>query len=309
MDEIRWVERKGLDVEKFDALVNSISCVGVYQQSWYLDCVCDNWGAFVIGEYQAVLPIAYTIKFGQKIIYQPYFTREFNPSGSKITLFEIEQIIGIELKEINKIQYCTHQDFEIKGLDKTQQKYQFLDMKIGYEGVRKNYSKNAKRLIKKAQKKIYTIEESDNTEEFVLFFQKHTGGQVDYTKRHYDNLSRLISQAVKNKKGNLFIVKNEINEVVAQGFYLFHGKRVYYLKGSTNAEGKKNGAMFLLMDYVIKEYSTTCTIFDFGGSRIESISGFYKRFGAIDDIYYEYTRNDLPWILKKGKKIKELFKK
>ena len=60
----------------------------------------------------------------------------------------------------------------------------------------------------------------------------------------------------------------------------------YYLLGDSNEDHKKKGVIYGLMDFGIqKAQSKGMLNFDFGGSNIESVADFYKKFGAVD-IYY-----------------------
>ena len=67
---------------------------------------------------------------------------------------------------------------------------------------------------------------------------------------------------------------------------------------------KKNGAMYGLMNFAFETYKDRYSKFDFGGSDVESVATFYKKFGAIDNSYYNYLINDLPLWFNLLKKIK-----
>ena len=89
IDTIRFLKREELDILKYDKLIDGHQSVSIYCYSWYLDAVSDNWGALVKGDYKVVFPVVYTVKLGQKIMYQPFFTREVSlfPESDELTLF------------------------------------------------------------------------------------------------------------------------------------------------------------------------------------------------------------------------------
>ena len=75
--------------------------------------------------------------------------------------------------------------------------------------------------------------------------------------------------------------------------FYYYKNVINYLKGVLTEEGKKNGAMYAMFDYIIKSNAQTGKVFDFGGSDIEGVATFYKKFGAYDNSYYSYEKNHL----------------
>jgi hypothetical protein len=306
---IRFIERDQIEITKYNQLVENSLGVSIYCYSWYLDSVSDNWGCLVKGDYEAVYPLVYTVKFGQKIIYQPFFTREFS-FFSLQELGELDKVEFIESvpPEFKKIDFAIDSKLKVQNLEVTEVMNQELVIGSDYENTYKDYSTNTKRLIKKALKAGCVVEASNNVAKFITFFKENTGSQVNYESKHYENLELLIKTLVENKKGCIYQVKQNSN-TLAIGVYLFQNHRITYLKGTADPEGKKIGAMFLLMDKVIKENKTKASVFDFGGSKVSSIANFYKKFGAKDRTYYQYFRNEHSWVLKKGKMLRDLLKK
>ena len=304
---IRFLKREELDILKYDELINNSQFVSIYCYSWYLDAVSDNWGALVQGNYESVFPIIYTVKFGQSIIYQPFFTREI-ALFSKSNTIKLDSFLDEVPKSFKKIDFGFNFKNDFSGYSREEAVNQELSLIGPYEDIYKNYSTNTKRLIKKAIKANCLIEESHDVDLFISFFKSNTGERVNYSSYDYSNLEKLITVLLENKKGKIYQVL--INGgIVAQGIYMFQDHRVTYLKGSIASLGKKNGAMFLLMNELIKLNAEQAKVFDFGGSKIESIATFYKKFGAKDRDYFIYSKNEHSWILKKGKKLRDLLKK
>lgn len=307
---IHFIKREELDILRYNKLVEATEGVNIYCFSWYLDIVAENWGCMVKGDYEAVLPIPYTVKFKQEIIYQPFFTRELNTflikNGKNFNSNEMFKAIPSNFK---KIDFAYTNQIELESFEKKEALYQSLNLESDYTSIRASYSKNTKRLLNKSLKSGVEVESSYDVKAFISFFKKNTGDQVNYTAKDYIRLEKLISYLLNYKKGSLIIAKKG-DTVLAQGVFIQQNHRTTYLKGSVNSFGKELGAMFLLMDYMIKssiEKDKEC--FDFGGSNIEAIATFYKKFGAENHIYYRYSKNDLSWILKKGKMIRDSLKK
>jgi hypothetical protein len=77
------------------------------------------------------------------------------------------------------------------------------------------------------------------------------------------------------------------------------------LKGACFEEEKKQGAMYGLMDFAMQKFALNYNTFDFGGSAIEGVANFYKKFGAQDCTYYDFHLNKMPTWFQTLKKIKK----
>jgi len=83
---IIFIEQKDINKKKWDACIGNCSNPAIFVYSWYLDIVCKGWGALVLGDYEAVFPLAPKSKYKIHYLYQPFFTRYFAAfSKSKIT--------------------------------------------------------------------------------------------------------------------------------------------------------------------------------------------------------------------------------
>lgn len=300
---IKYKNKEEIDLKRYNSLISKSNNKSIYCFSWYLDAVSDNWGCLIKGDYEAIMPIPYTIKLNQKIIYQPFFSRELNVYSNKTinNIEEIKEFILAIPKEFKKIDFNIEKNVKLEDFDIKKCKNQELKLYNKYENNRIKFSKNTKRQINKATKHNLKIEKSKNEDSFVSFFKKNTGKQVNFNEYNYSKLKQLIKTIIKNNKGHIYIVKENEN-ILAQGVFINSHKTIIYLKGTVNKRGKQIGAMFYLMNNIIKHGTENgYNLLDFGGSNIENIANFYKKFGAEDRQYFKYSKNKLPFILKVGK--------
>jgi len=264
--------------------------------SWYLDTTAENWGGFITDDYSTIYPVSYTSRLGVKQLSQASFTREFEIIGDEFSFNDILPKIKTLFKNI---QVRSSQNY---NLSHTERVHQMLSLNQPYSC---NYSKNAKRLIKKANKN-YTFKVIECINELITLVEDNVAHKIkEFTPQNISKLKQLMKNASNNNKGETIAVfENEI--IVAAGFFLKDKSSITYLKGASTDEAKKNGAMYGLMNYAFSIYDKNYITFDFGGSDIESVATFYKKFGAKNKIYYEYTINNLPlWF----KLLKKLIKK
>lgn len=287
-------ERKEIDTAKWDERVASDALENIFIYSWYLDAVSDNWGAFITKDYESILAIPYTKTLGIKKIYQPAFTREIDLLGSQFSWDDILKEITPKFKSV-QFRNASPSIFE----NPQERKHQILKLNV----PDLKYSSNANRLIKKAEK-LYRFELSDNPEQLISLFKATALKKIDsISEDDLNKLDRLMNAALKLEHGEL-IEAYEGDRFAGAVFFLKDKKRITYLKSAGNESDKKNGAMYGLVDFAITRYKNDFEHLDFGGSDIENVANFYKKFGAEDRSYYNYNLDNLPVWYKTIKRMK-----
>lgn len=276
-----------------------------------MEATADNWGALVIADYEFILPIPYVIKKNQSILYQPFFSQQINVLGNVLpTVDLINQFISsipkkFQLAQFNLPNYLIQ---NANGYEIEEVVFQYLDLNKGYDAIASEYSTNAKRQIKKAVKKELKIVEQNDLGLFMKMFKDTVGNKLSFTEGNYHCLQNLMDIGLANNTGRL--VSTELDgETVAIGYFFIQENRITYLKGASTVEGKDSGGMYYLLDAIIQEYSNSRRIFDFGGSKVSSIAEFYKKLGGKDQTYLSFSKNDLPWLVKKAKGVRDRLKK
>ncbi len=291
---MKLVERKYIDIQKWNDAISNSEVENVFMYAWYLDSVCSHWCALITEDYKTILPVPYTKKLGVRQMIQAPFTREYDIIGNEFNWSEVISFLASDFKSI----HFRNQNKGLAGSEKVRT-HQLLSLKDDYQN---SYSTNAKRILKKVNG--YTIEAAKNPVIVLDLFRENVAHKVDtISKQDLIVLEKLMNTALDLKKGELLVVK-ENKAIVAAGFFLFDKHRVTYLKGASTESSKKAGAMYYLMNQAMLRYQSDFTTFDFGGSDIEKVAEFYHKFGAEDRTYYDYSIDDLPFWFKTLKKLK-----
>ena len=305
---ITFVEHKNINMQKWDACIDNSFNASVFVYSWYLDIVSEDWSALILNDYEAVFPLVSKSKYKISYLYQPFFTRYFGVySQLKINEKIVNDFINAIPEKFKYIDFCLHESniTRNKELEIKNRKFQSLDLKFPYETIQKRYSENAKRNVKKALKAGLKIERGISPEKIVSLFKTTKGGELEiFNTRDYAVLISLMNYCITNNKGQSFAVYDG-DRLCAAAFFMFNNNTFTYLKSGITDEGKAKGAMYYLMDYFIKENSGNNYLLDFGGSSVESVAQFYKKFGAKDCVYLQIKKNKLPRLAKWIKKLKK----
>lgn len=294
---MKFLERKHIDTKKWDERIAQSAVENIFQYSWYLDQCAENWEALVTDNYQTVLPIPYTKKLGVKRFYPAPFTREYDIIGNE---FGWNEAIAAIKNHVGQITFRNKSNQLLAAA--VERKHQYLYLNENFTAA---FRTNARRQIKKGHKQ-FQIETGANPKELIALFEEHVAHKIDsISGEDLKKLSGLMQIALKNGHGELLFAKNEAGKLVAGGFFLKDKKKITYLKGAASNEAKKQGAMYALFDFAMKRYANDYHTFDFGGSDVENVATFYKKFGAQDRIYYHYNLDQTPFWFKTLKKLKK----
>ncbi|HEY0031378.1 MAG TPA: hypothetical protein VGC65_11505 [Bacteroidia bacterium] len=294
-------------MQKWDACIHSSSNASIFAYSWYLDSVTEDWSALIMDDYEAVFPIVSRSKYKIRYVYQPFFTRYFGVySKARLSEKMVTEFMNSIPTENKHIEFCLHEKntFYSKEYELKERKYQLLDLGASHEEIRKGFSENAIRNVKKAIKNGLKIRPDIAPERIVNLFKATKGNELEvFQATDYKRLIHLMNVCIDHKKGQSIAIYDG-GELCAAGFFMFSNNRFTFLKSGVTDAGKAKGAMHLLFDYFIKENAGKKYTLDFGGSSVENVARFYKNFGAKDCVYLQVKKNNLPKLVKWVKSLK-----
>ena len=110
---------------------------------------------------------------------------------------------------------------------------------------------------------------------------------LNFPKENFDILYDILSSGAINGELKCFGAYENKN-MLATASCILANKHIYMMM-IASAEGKDKRALFMLIDEMIRNYSSQDVILDFGGSDIESIAYVFSGFGAKRETYYAFN--------------------
>lgn len=295
---ISFVDSKNIHRAKYDSCIENAIQSRVYAYSWYLDIVCENWGALVLDDYQAVMPVPWNKKYGIRYVYPPLWVLElgiFTKDKIDDTIFL--EVLLMQFKFI-ELRMNTQNEF-LKTSTISFKKMQWLSMSDVYETLVSKYRKDRKKDLQKARKLGLKEVWNDDVESLVELFKNNIGKRDKNIKEaDYKNLQLLLDTCIEKKVGELLSVYDECGGLVASAFFIKHHKTVTILLSSTDLKNRKNGANTFLIDSAIRKYHKSFETFNFGGSSMETIASYFKGFNADESTYGFIKQNNLPFFIR-----------
>lgn len=279
-----------IDKVKWDACVTNATNAMVYGESWYLDTVSPGWDGLVLGDYEAVMPLPHRRKWGVKYIYQPPFTQQlgvFGRADADIFLAAIPKdfrLVDLQLNFFNKLN-------ESKGIVRPNL---VLPLNSSVNELRKNYSENTRRNIRKAVDAGLSNEPPATVEEIIDLFRQYRGSSIDTLRENEYQLLQQLCKAAASR-GILELPSNRTAEgnLLAGAIFLRSAHGWIFLFSATHPDGRQSGAMPALIDRFIEKHAGEDTVLDFEGSSDANLYRFYKSFGSMEIVYLQLRINRL----------------
>ena len=300
---IQYLKHHQIDFDKWDKCIANSCNELIYAYSFFLNIVSPNWDAIVLNEYEVVMPLTWKSKLGIRYISQPLFTQQLGLfSNSKNAIYQYQDLI------INETQkHYKYIDIQLNALDNNNNlelRNNFeLSLNLNNETLFKNFGHGIKDNLRKAKIQNLTIEECFDFNSLIDFFIAQKGAQFkNISIENYDTLKRLCKVLNSQNLIQGRVIKSNNQSIIAAGIFIHTSKRIIFINGTTNTEGRKNGALSYILAKHIEEYSNQNLIFDFEGSVNPSLGKFYESFGCYNNPYPKLKINNLPWFLKLFKK-------
>ncbi|MBP7507340.1 MAG: hypothetical protein KA807_05950 [Prolixibacteraceae bacterium] len=297
---LKLIHNSKIDIERWDKVIYNSPNSRVYAKSWMLDIVNEEWNGLIYGDYEYIMPVVYSKKWGIEYAYQPIYSQQhgiFPPPSPEITkcfidfLIERFRYLDISLNSMNLVQ-----DSNLK----IEERANFLlSLRPEYEDIAKNYSNDCKRNVKKARV-LNEFSDQVTIEEFMQFYIANN--KVSLNDSVIGHLKKIVSKSLMSGIGEIHGAYSKRNQLTGVSFFLKDKERRISLCSVSSEEGRDNFSMFFIIDNYIRNNSSKSLILDFEGSIIEGIAMFFKRFGAEPETYQHIKFNRLPWPIKIFKK-------
>ncbi|MBS3915667.1 MAG: hypothetical protein KG003_14325 [Bacteroidetes bacterium] len=290
MSELKYLRHSEIDFTKWNATADGCLNSMVYAYSWYLDAICDNqWDAIILGNYEAIFPLPWRIKYGIKYVYQPFFCQQLGVFGKGNPEISQDDFIAAIPDEFKKIHLQLNYGILVKKYLRIRPNY-MLDLTPEYPKIEKKFNRDARQNLKKtANTNIQYVEDID-AGEAILLHRKFYGaqnpeiGEADY--------QRFENACISAKKENKLFTIGAIleREVLGMAVLMLSGNKVHYLLSAPTDAGRPYSIMHGIIQNVIEKFAGTGRTLDFEGSEIPDVATFYKKWGSENVPYYVVLR-------------------
>ena len=293
--------------QKFREFSNLEKTIPIFSKGWWMDAICGgNWDVILIEknkEIIAALPYYFEEHDGTKEIKKAILTQNNGIwiSYSQDLKYEKKlsyekRIMNLIIDEIEKLNLKRYQQyfhysitnwlpFYWRGYSQTTRYTYIIEDTSDMESVYSNFSSNARKNIRKAQRKV-KVEEGLDIDNFYAL-NKMTFQRQDLNIPYSLALLRRLDNECKIKNcRKIYYCIDEKRQIHSAAYFVWDEDSVYYLLSGSNPEYRSSQSLTLLIFEGIKLASRMNKKFDFEGSMKEKIENFFRQFGAVQKPYH-----------------------
>ncbi len=297
MPEAYILPSSHIDAPKWNKCISNSQNGLIYASSDYLNAMADNWHGIVIDDYRAVMPIPWRIKMRFRYAYMPAFMQQLGLVGD-YTMTDLEAVLRtlpdfVSLADI-------HFNFSNTALSSRKEVSAktnlVIDLSDGYDTIYALYRKDLKENIRKAGQlsyENYTVEQARD-----LYRKQYAARMPHVSDVDYHHFSELCARFHQHDQCIVRCVQDEDATVLASAILLKDTRRIYNLANAVTPQGREKAANDFLLDRILHEFAGQPLIFDFEGSELRGVKAYYEKFGAVNQPYFYYHYNGLPWPLR-----------
>lgn len=290
---IEVLQRQMIDDEAWNSVIEASSFENIYPYTWYLDAAAENWIGLIMNDYECIMPVVIRNRFGLKYAYMPRFCQQLGVFSAKAVDPEIVRMFLHKMTRLlNFGDYSFNEGNllgEEKGYDVNDRVNYILPLNKEYSRLKENFTAKHRRSIEKASENGVKMVSDISLSEMIE--KKRIFDRLSHKKEHYDML--LSRFTILNEQKKIIMLGAELeNELCAGGIFALSRTRIHYLLAFSSEKGKKNLAMFHVLDQLMQQFAGEQRIMDFEGSSITSIAKFFRGFGASPQLYQQVIFND-----------------
>lgn len=295
--DIRILHNSKIDKAKWDVCIDADDSALIYCRSWLLDIMAEDWYGLVTGDYTSILPLPVKRKLGLRFVAMPPFVQQLNIAGKRDDAV-VKAFHEKMLQFSSLVQLSTPSDqlfAETEGIRRTNY---ILSLDNNYEAILDNYTSGCRKNLAKAGRRGCIVSEDVSTNDVLRFYSKAYGDQSAYNEQHLGSVKRLLDYAVAHDRCIVAGVRDGEGTLVYAGALLDDGRRLYYILGAPDEQGREMRATYFFIDSMVRRFAGSRKVFDFEGSDIPAVAQFYQSFSPDIEDYYRFHINRYPFPLK-----------
>lgn len=296
--EEKWVLLPSARIDKFkwNACVTHHANGLIYAQTSCLDAMSEHWHGLVMDDYAAVMPLPWKRKWGIRYLYTPPFLQQLGIIGRykatclpgiQQTIFQFCRYGDIHLNFANQLAAV-----ELKAKRKTNL---IISLAPGKEIICEKYKQDTKDTLRKAESPSFQYLRGNACESIQLYQQQYAQRMPHINSHDFSNFTKLCTRLSENDQCITRNIADTYGNILATAVLLRDTKRFYNLMNTTLPEGRKSRANHFLIDRIIGEWAGSDRLLDMEGSELSGVRQFYLSFGAVEQPYFAYHFNRLPW--------------
>lgn len=297
---IKHLKNTEINFIRWDNCINKAINGNVFAYSWYLNILCDNWEALVMGDYEYVMPLLHEVKFKQDVYIHSKLGSRLGVFSNQLLTEEIvknfiesipheRSLIHISLNSFNKL---------TSGKDKNIKTYE-LDLIQSHKRIAQKYSNQFQKDLQKAKEDNISVVQGLLPNDLINFSNIYTvRSNPKLNLNEIQKLRMIIAHSLRFGIGETYCAYSANNNLCATAFFIKSKRNIYLLYAAISKLGLNSNAFHLLIDKYIEVHSEKDLTLTLDNIISKNNMVLFSGVGAHEYKFQQYYSNRLSWINK-----------
>lgn len=294
-NDIRYLSRQEIDEHEWNACLQRSPNGLVYAQTKFLDILCPGWGALVLGNYQAIMPLPQRKKWGIAYLFQPFQLPVLGVFGDVAATSNTDaflQAIPAQFRLWDMSLNTANHTHQYAPYAIARQNF-ILPLHADHALLEQQYSTQLKRSLKRAARAKMVVHDQLPFQAVLALAKENYPVFTKAEPADFESIATICQQM--HQQVSAYGVFDQSQVLLASAIFLHYRNRAYYWMVGNDSRGRQHGASALLLDSFIRRHAGTGIVLDFEGSEVPGVAAFYRSFGAINEPYTTIYYNKLPY--------------
>ncbi|WP_462281575.1 hypothetical protein [Salinivirga cyanobacteriivorans] len=295
MKTLTFSHNSNIDTAKWDSCIQNAPNSRIYGFSWYLDIIFPEWYGLIYGDFEYVMPVFISKKWGLKYILQPPYAQQTGvfPNPEQEIMLKFTRRLSQEARYIQT--NLNNNNHIPKNWEIISKENLLLNLNDTYQNIRSGFNKHTKRYTNKAQKNV-NINEHITIKQYIDLKKAASGKFIN--DEILNKLRLILLKSQERNMLELLAAYDQQNELCAAAAFIHDPRRITYINGVSSDLGKTHRAMYAIFNHFLHKNTENPKVLDFEGSSIPGVARFFRGFGAQPEQYYLIKQNRLPFLIK-----------
>jgi len=296
--KIKHLNNSDINFVRWDNCINNAINGNLFAYSWYLNILCDDWEALVLGNYDYVMPLLVKKRWNNTIFYTSKLGIRLGVFSNKLISEEIVQkfIDAIpKNKSLINISLNAYNQLKSKNI-KIFSNYE-IDLIKSHKRISENYSNQFQKDLDIAKKNKLSVVKGLLPNDLINFSKsKNVISKPRLNTNDIQKLRMIMAYCFRYNLGEAFGVYDSHNTIQAAAFFIQSKKKIYLLYAANSKIGIQTNAFHLLIDKYIEQHSEKDLTLSIENIITKFSREFYTGLGAKEYKFQQYYANYLPFI-------------
>ena len=297
---IKHLKNTDINFIRWDNCINNAINGSVFAYSWYLNILCEDWEALVLGNYEYVMPLFHKTKFNKDIYFTSKLGIRLGVFSNKLIKEEIvlkfvdaipkkNSLVDISLNVFNQINNKHVKILSTYG----------MDLIKSHNRIAEKYTNQFQKDLETARKNRVSVVKGLLPNDLINFSQsKNVRSKPKLNQKEIQQLRLIIANCLRYNLGETYCAYGDHNNLQAAAFFVKSKKKLHLLFAAISQQGIKTRAFHLLIDKYIEAYSEKDLTLNIENIISDNDKDFFTGVGAKEYKFQQYYLNNLPWFYK-----------